>query len=165
MVSRKRHGKRICQRRRFHRNFRNLPLVSTSREMACSVRIGYLWLPCIVMLGYWLLLSTMELGLTGTRGQFSLLVSMRFILLSVVIPHEDCCRFLQLLQALSTSFCCGSFRKRLFNMMNELPTVFDVVTGKKPVKDKPAFNKNSGTKAKSAMKLVSVGNLLLTISY
>ena len=40
-------------------------------------------------------------------------------------------------------------------MINELPTVFDVVTGKKPVKDKPAVTNNSGAKAKSATKVVS----------
>lgn len=52
-------------------------------------------------------------------------------------------------------FSGGSHRKRLFNMVNELPTVFDVVTGKKPVKDKPAVNNNSGNKVKSATKVVS----------
>jgi hypothetical protein len=44
-------------------------------------------------------------------------------------------------------------------MINELPTVFDAVTGKKPVKDKPVVN-NSGTKAKSAAKVLNVDNLL-----
>lgn len=41
-------------------------------------------------------------------------------------------------------------------MVNELPTVFDVVTGKKPVKDKPAVNNNSGNKVKSATKVQQV---------
>jgi len=40
-------------------------------------------------------------------------------------------------------------------MINELPTVFDIVTGKKLVKDKPAVNNNSGNKAKSTTKVVS----------
>ena len=40
-------------------------------------------------------------------------------------------------------------------MINELPTVFDIVTGKKLVKDKPAINNNSGSKAKSTTKVVS----------
>lgn len=57
-------------------------------------------------------------------------------------------------------------RKRLFNCINELPTVFDVVTGKKPVKEKASVvvnhnntnnnNNNSGrNKTKSASKVVS----------
>lgn len=49
-------------------------------------------------------------------------------------------------------------RKRLFNLINELPTVFDVVTGKKPVKEKPRVNNNSnsgGNKTKPAAKVVS----------
>lgn len=57
-------------------------------------------------------------------------------------------------------------RKRLFNLINELPTVFDVVTGKKPVKEKSSVNNNvnsnsnnnnnsGGNKAKSAAKMVS----------
>ncbi|XP_024380668.1 PHD finger protein ALFIN-LIKE 3 isoform X2 [Physcomitrium patens] len=54
---------------------------------------------------------------------------------------------------ISEKKCFGDiYRKRLFTMINELPTVFDVVTGKKPVKEKPAVN-SSGTKAKSATKV------------
>ncbi|KAJ7555464.1 hypothetical protein O6H91_05G039300 [Diphasiastrum complanatum] len=34
-------------------------------------------------------------------------------------------------------------RERLFNMMNELPTVFDVVTGRKLVKEKSSTNKGN----------------------
>jgi hypothetical protein len=45
-------------------------------------------------------------------------------------------------------------------MINELPTVFDVVTGKKIVKDKPVANNNSGAKAKSTTKVVSANELL-----
>lgn len=44
-------------------------------------------------------------------------------------------------------------------MINELPTVFDVVTGKKPVKEKLAVNNISGTKAKPAAKVVSTEKL------
>ena len=52
-------------------------------------------------------------------------------------------------------------RKRLFNLINDLPTVFDVVTGKKLVKEKSTNNSNNnnnssgGTKAKPAAKMVS----------
>lgn len=61
---------------------------------------------------------------------------------------------------ISEKKCFGDiYRKRLFTMINELPTVFDVVTGKKPVKEKPAVN-SSGTKAKSATKVVSTVELL-----
>ncbi len=47
------------------------------------------------------------------------------------------------------------YRKRLFNMINELPTVFDVVTGKKPVKEKPVVNNTAGNKTKATGKVVS----------
>ncbi|EFJ25244.1 hypothetical protein SELMODRAFT_99900 [Selaginella moellendorffii] len=43
-----------------------------------------------------------------------------------------------------------SERKRLFGMMNELPTVFDTVTGRKPVKEKSSVN-NSGSKSKTSV--------------
>jgi hypothetical protein len=46
--------------------------------------------------------------------------------------------------------------KRLFNMVNELPTVFDVVTGKKLVKEKASVNNSGGgvgNKTKSAGKV------------
>ncbi|KAI5670487.1 hypothetical protein M9H77_10851 [Catharanthus roseus] len=38
-------------------------------------------------------------------------------------------------------------RKRLFSLINELPTVYEVVTGRKPLKDKPGVD--SGSKSKS----------------
>ncbi|KAK7271994.1 hypothetical protein RJT34_28310 [Clitoria ternatea] len=48
-------------------------------------------------------------------------------------------------------------RKRLFNMINELPTIFEVVTGggavKKQVKDKSSASNNSGSKSKSGSKV------------
>jgi len=40
-------------------------------------------------------------------------------------------------------------------MINELPTVFDVVTGKKPVKEKPVVNNTAGNKTKATGKVVS----------
>ncbi|KAL3830016.1 hypothetical protein ACJIZ3_018818 [Penstemon smallii] len=45
-------------------------------------------------------------------------------------------------------------RKRLFNMINDLPTVFEVVTGasKKQVKDKSSVTNHSGSKSKSNSK-------------
>lgn len=50
-------------------------------------------------------------------------------------------------------------------MINELPTVFDVVTGKKPVKDKPVVNNSAGNKAKSAGKVVRTCSDLSTVLY
>ncbi|TYI33334.1 hypothetical protein ES332_A04G125700v1 [Gossypium tomentosum] len=48
-------------------------------------------------------------------------------------------------------------RKRLFTMMNDLPTVFEVVTERKPVKDKPSIESESksqgSTKVKSNPKI------------
>ncbi|KAG6424144.1 hypothetical protein SASPL_114557 [Salvia splendens] len=48
-------------------------------------------------------------------------------------------------------------RKRLFNMINDLPTIFEVVTGaaKKQVKDKSSVSNHSGSASKSNPKLVS----------
>ena len=48
------------------------------------------------------------------------------------------------------------FRKRLFNLINDLPTLFDIVTGKKPATEKPAAGANAGppNKGKAAGKAV-----------
>ncbi|XP_027340122.1 PHD finger protein ALFIN-LIKE 4-like isoform X2 [Abrus precatorius] len=48
-------------------------------------------------------------------------------------------------------------RKRLFNMINELPTIFEVVTGsaKKQVKEKSSVSNNSGSKSKFSSKRAS----------
>ncbi|KAK6147668.1 hypothetical protein DH2020_018580 [Rehmannia glutinosa] len=47
-------------------------------------------------------------------------------------------------------------RKRLFNMINDLPTIFEVVTGaaKKQLKDKSSVTNHSGSKSKSNSKMV-----------
>lgn len=82
--------------------------------------------------------------------------------LSLVAVHSDA-------WLLAVAFYYGARfdkieRKRLFNLINELPTVFDVVTGKKPVKEKSSVNNNvnsnsnnnnnsGGNKAKSAAKV------------
>ncbi|CAL5200041.1 unnamed protein product [Lathyrus oleraceus] len=46
-------------------------------------------------------------------------------------------------------------RKRLFNMINELPTIFEIVNGstKKPAKEKSSVSNNSGSKSKSSSKV------------
>ncbi|KAA3463767.1 PHD finger protein ALFIN-LIKE 1-like isoform X1 [Gossypium australe] len=48
-------------------------------------------------------------------------------------------------------------RKRLFTMMNDLPTVFEVVTERKPVKDKPSIE--SGSKSQGSNKRSSDGTV------
>nr|KJB74341.1 hypothetical protein B456_011G289200 [Gossypium raimondii] len=68
--------------------------------------------------------------------------------LSLVAVHSDC-------WLLSVAFYFGARlnrneRKRLFSMMNDLPTVFEVVTGQKPVKDKPTVE--SGSKSRNSTK-------------
>ncbi|CAM6015417.1 unnamed protein product [Sphagnum compactum] len=70
--------------------------------------------------------------------------------LSLVAVHSDA-------WLLAVAFYYGARfdkneRKRLFNMINELPTVFDVVTGKKPVKEKPVVNNTAGNKTKATGK-------------
>ena len=42
-------------------------------------------------------------------------------------------------------------RKRLFSMINDLPTVFEVVTERKPIKDKPSVD--SGSKSRVSTKV------------
>ncbi|MBA0572887.1 hypothetical protein Golob_000192 [Gossypium lobatum] len=68
--------------------------------------------------------------------------------LSLVAVHSDC-------WLLSVSFYFGARlnrneRKRLFSMINDLPTVFEVVTGRKPIKDKPTVE--SGSKSRNSTK-------------
>ncbi|CAI9273756.1 unnamed protein product [Lactuca saligna] len=45
-------------------------------------------------------------------------------------------------------------RKRLFSLINDLPTVFEVVTERKPIKDKP--NMDSGNKSRFSTKVLFV---------
>ncbi|CAM6015669.1 unnamed protein product [Sphagnum balticum] len=71
--------------------------------------------------------------------------------LSLVAVHSDA-------WLLAVSFYYGARfdkneRKRLFNMINELPTVFDVVTGKKSVKEKTSNNNSGSNKTKAAGKV------------
>lgn len=42
-------------------------------------------------------------------------------------------------------------RKRLFSLINDLPTVFEVVTERKPIKDKPTVD--SGSKSRGGTKV------------
>lgn len=49
------------------------------------------------------------------------------------------------------NFYYSLVRKRIFSMINELPTVFEVVTDKKPVKDKPSVD--SGSKSRGSAKV------------
>lgn len=42
-------------------------------------------------------------------------------------------------------------RKRLFSLINDLPTLFEVVTGRKPIKDKPSMD--LGSKSKNGVKV------------
>ncbi|KAL2229550.1 UNVERIFIED_CONTAM: PHD finger protein ALFIN-LIKE 1 [Sesamum indicum] len=73
--------------------------------------------------------------------------------LSLIAVHSDC-------WLLSVAFYLGARlnrneRKRLFSLINDLPTVFEVVTERKPVKDKP--NADSGSKSRGSTKRSSDG--------
>ncbi|KAK1284689.1 PHD finger protein ALFIN-LIKE 1 [Acorus calamus] len=75
--------------------------------------------------------------------------------LSLVAVHSDS-------WLLSVAFYLGARfnrndRKRLFGMINDLPTVYEVVTQKKPVKDKPIVD--SGSKSKVSTKRSSDGQV------
>lgn len=50
-------------------------------------------------------------------------------------------------EVIDQNLCIWFNRKRLFSLINELPTVYEVVTGRKPLKDKPGVD--SGSKSKS----------------
>ena len=50
------------------------------------------------------------------------------------------------------ALCSSLNRKRLFSMINDLPTVFEAVTQGKLVKDKPTMD--SGSKSKSSTKVI-----------
>ncbi|KAJ8764154.1 hypothetical protein K2173_005067 [Erythroxylum novogranatense] len=68
--------------------------------------------------------------------------------LSLVAVHSDC-------WLLSVAFYFGTRlnrndRKRLFSFINDLPTLFEVVTGRKPIKDKPSVD--SGSKSRNSIK-------------
>ncbi|KAI3525761.1 hypothetical protein L1887_04824 [Cichorium endivia] len=76
--------------------------------------------------------------------------------LSLVAVHSDC-------WLLSVSFYLGARlnrneRKRLFSLINDLPTVFEVVTEKKPVKDMIP-GADSGNKSKSGTKRSNDGQV------
>ncbi|KAK2985971.1 hypothetical protein RJ640_028289 [Escallonia rubra] len=73
--------------------------------------------------------------------------------LSLVAVHTDS-------WLLSVAFYFGARlnrneRKRLFSLINELPTVFEVVTERKPIKDKPSMD--SGSKSRISTKRSSDG--------
>ncbi|CAA0843003.1 PHD finger protein ALFIN-LIKE 2 [Striga hermonthica] len=63
--------------------------------------------------------------------------------LSLIAVHSDC-------WLLFVAFYLGARLNRNESMMNELPTVFEVVTERKPVKDKP--NTDSGSKSRNSTK-------------
>ncbi|KAI4385651.1 hypothetical protein MLD38_003647 [Melastoma candidum] len=68
--------------------------------------------------------------------------------LSLVAVHSDC-------WLLSVAFYFGARlnrndRKRLFSLINDLPTLFEVVTERKPLKDKPSID--GGSKSKNSTK-------------
>ena len=44
-------------------------------------------------------------------------------------------------------------RKRLFTLINDLPTIFEVVTERKPVKDKPSMDSGSKSRLSSGTKV------------
>lgn len=69
--------------------------------------------------------------------------------LSLVAVHSD-----SWLYAVSFYFCARfnkQDRKRLFSLINDLPTIYEVVTGKKSVKDKGSVD-NGANKSKSSTK-------------
>lgn len=57
------------------------------------------------------------------------------------------------------------YRKRLFQMINDLPTIFELVTGSaRQSKDQPAAH-NNGSKCKSSGKVVFCFQLILSLHF
>jgi hypothetical protein len=54
--------------------------------------------------------------------------------------------------------CNSSCRKRLFTLINDLPTIFEVVTGsaKKQAKEKTSGSSHNSNKSKSGSKAVKI---------
>ncbi|CAL0327909.1 unnamed protein product [Lupinus luteus] len=76
--------------------------------------------------------------------------------LSLVAVHSDC--WLN-----SVAFYFGARlnrneRKRLFSLMNELPTIFEIVSGRKPLKDKTTTT-DSGSKSRGSLKRSNEGQV------
>ncbi|XP_027349344.1 PHD finger protein ALFIN-LIKE 1-like isoform X2 [Abrus precatorius] len=76
--------------------------------------------------------------------------------LSLVAVHSDS-------WLLSVAFYLGARlnrneRKRLFSLVNDLPTIFEVVTDRKPIKDKPAVD--SGSKSRGSTKVRDLSSFL-----
>lgn len=70
--------------------------------------------------------------------------------LSLIAVHSDS-------WLLSVSFFFGAplnrnDRKRLFSLINDLPTIFEVVTGRKPAKDKPSLDSGSKSRISSTKR-------------
>ncbi|KAJ4835768.1 phytoene dehydrogenase AL-1, partial [Turnera subulata] len=61
---------------------------------------------------------------------------------------------LTIMHILSSRILC-TCRKRLFSLIKDLPTLFEVVTGRKPVKDKPSVD--SSSKSKNSTKRSAEG--------
>ena len=57
------------------------------------------------------------------------------------------------------------YRKRLFNMVNDLPTIFEVVAGtaKKQGKDKSSVSNNSSNRSKSSSKVETLFSTVLLL--
>ena len=54
-----------------------------------------------------------------------------------------------------TQFEIGHFRKRLFQLINDLPSVFEVVSGNGKQSKEQSATHNNGSKSKSSGKTVS----------
>ena len=134
-------GKWIYQLKRFPRSSQSLSWVSTSPGTGCWRRTGSPSLLSTVTHGLSQLLSFSEPGLALTKliGMSMFLLGSRLMQLSVI-------------DVLST-ICC---RKRLFNMVNDLPSVFEVVVefaAKKQSKEKSSVSNNSSNRSKSNSKV------------
>lgn len=116
-------------------------------------RNGFLLLLFTVTLGYFLSRFTLAQDFLSTRKTGNGWI------------HCFALGLLLLLDIVYTNFF--TFRKRLFNMINDVPTIFEVVTGmaKKQSKDKPSAANQNGNKSKSNSKVVRPLLSFLTLCF
>lgn len=56
-------------------------------------------------------------------------------------------------------------RKRLFSLINDLPTVFEIVTERKPVKEKPSGDSGSKSRGSTKVRWIRVKTSALSHYY
>lgn len=103
-----------------------------------------------------------ELELHRLEKQLKFIVHQSWLkLVGSVLLCDDIYCFFEIISVISNMY--GLCRKKLFNMINELPSIFEVVTGacKKQPKEKTTVSNHSSSKSKSTPKVKKDFNVFL----